>query len=86
MHYGRLQYLVQWLGFPVTDNEWLGAKKMQTSEKAVTRQFASRKTTPSRENEKIKRGLFSTDNSCLFSGFSFIMFQLDWGLVWPVQA
>ena len=36
MHYGTLQYLVKWLGFPVTDNEWLKAEDLGTAEEYVT--------------------------------------------------
>ena len=28
MYYGKLQYLVKWLGYPITDNEWLPAQDM----------------------------------------------------------
>lgn len=36
VHYGNLQYLVKWLGFPVTDNEWLKAEELGTAEEYVT--------------------------------------------------
>ncbi len=36
VHYGNLQYLVKWLGFPVTDNEWLIAEELGTVEEYVT--------------------------------------------------
>ena len=36
VHYGNLQYLVKWLGFPFTDNEWLKAEELGTAEEYVT--------------------------------------------------
>ena len=36
MHYGTLQYLVKWLEFPVTDNEWLKAEDLGTADEYVT--------------------------------------------------
>lgn len=36
MHYGTLQYLVKWLGFPVTGNKWLKAEDLGTAEEYVT--------------------------------------------------
>lgn len=36
VHYGNLQYLVKWLGFPVTDNDWLKAEELGTAEEYVT--------------------------------------------------
>ncbi len=35
MHYGTLQYLVKWLRFPVTDNEWLKAEELGTTKEYV---------------------------------------------------
>ena len=36
VHYGTLQYLVKWLGFPVTDNEWLKADELSKAEEYIT--------------------------------------------------
>lgn len=36
MYYGKLQYLVKWLGFPIMDNEWLKVEDLDTAEEYIT--------------------------------------------------
>ena len=35
VHYGKLQYLVKWLGYAVTDNEWVPADDLGSAEEYV---------------------------------------------------
>lgn len=35
MHYGKLQYLVKWLGYSVTDNEWILASNIGAAKEDV---------------------------------------------------
>ena len=35
VHYGKLQYLVKWLGYPVTDNEWFPADDLGSAKGSV---------------------------------------------------
>lgn len=50
MHYGKLQYLVKWLGYSVSDNEWMLASNLGAAEEYVTEFHQKYPLKPSPEN------------------------------------
>ena len=51
MHYGKLMYLVKWLGYPVTDNEWIAASDMAEANEYVAEFHSKYPRKPSPENQ-----------------------------------
>ncbi len=50
IHYSTLQYLVKWLGFPVSDNKWLKAEDLSTLDEYVTDFYEKYSKKPSPDN------------------------------------
>ena len=50
MHYGKLQYLVKWLGYSVTDNEWIPVDELGAAEDYVAGFHRKYPLKPSPEN------------------------------------
>ena len=58
LHYGKLQYLVKWLGYPQSENQWLGADNVAGSTELIDlfhRLFPQKPDSKSKP-EKRKRG------------------------------
>ena len=50
IHYGKLQYLVKWLRYSVSDNEWILAGNLSVAEEYVTEFHQDYRLKPSPEN------------------------------------
>lgn len=50
VYYSKLQYLVKWLGFLVTDNKWLKAEKLSIVKEYVTNFHKKYPKKPSPDN------------------------------------
>ncbi len=51
MHYRKLMYLVKWLGYPVTDNEWIAASDMAAANEYVAEFHSKDPRKPSPKNQ-----------------------------------
>ena len=58
IHYGKLQYLVKWMGFSDTDNQWLSVEDMEGSQELINfyhNQYPEKPSrTPTRKKRKSK--------------------------------
>ena len=50
MHYGKLQYLVKWLGYSVADNKWILASNLGVAEEYVLELHQKYPAKPSLDN------------------------------------
>ena len=50
MHYRKLMYLVKWLGYPVTDNEWIAASDRAEANEYVAEFYLKYPRKPLPEN------------------------------------
>ncbi len=51
MYYWKLMYLVKWLGYPVTDNEWIAISDMAEVNEYVAEFYSNYLCKPSPENQ-----------------------------------
>ncbi len=66
MHYGKLIYLIKWLGYSVTDNEWIEASDIVEANEYIAEFHSKYPRKPSSENQQ------SRETASMSQGLSLI--------------